>query len=79
MKTTLTLTLAVLLAGTALVPNAAADDDPPQCGFYPCDCTLGTIGCIIKEFVAAGKRFVDENDPRDWPCTCDPMPEPLGP
>lgn len=79
MKTTPLLIIAVLMTGTTLLPNAAADDDPPQCGFYPCDCTLGTIGCIAENASAEAKRLVEDNDPRDWPCTCDPMPNPLGP
>ena len=69
MTTRLLAILLLLATLIAFVPSAAAQPPGPQCG-------VGVMQCdwLIQKV----KDAAEELDPRNWPCTCDPMPGPLG-
>lgn len=81
MKTT-TLMLGAALVGAALAALApAAQAEPLACselvgGEHHCEYYVVCVGPYYTEY---GWRTckVGLEDPRHWPCTCDPMPEPI--
>ena len=77
------LALTTLLLATVLVPTAAACTCDPIPALQLVRCVVGGSECppAVEDLglptVQEVKDFVDENDPRDWPCACDPVPSPL--
>lgn len=81
MKTVIaTLALALVLTPTALAwPPCTCDPNPvtdlAQCLVNGTDCPPAVGGLDLPEPNVKG--LVEQLDPRNWPCTCDPMPSPL--
>lgn len=64
MKRLLIIGLLVLVLGMVVTPGAEAHDLP--------DCDTEDTTCHH----AWVKHTATELDPRNWPCTCDPQPDP---
>ncbi len=71
MRTMLMLTL-VAIAALVMTPGVQAKEDPPQC-VMPCDGPMDTLKEKLKDEVEQAR---EDLDPRNWPCTCDPQPQP---
>lgn len=76
--------LALMLAPTALATPPCTCDPNPITDLARCLSLDGDTDprcpIVVKEPedpAPAIKDLVDELDPRDWPCTCDPMPTPI--
>ena len=65
-----TLLVTGLLLGIALagVPGVAAKPDDPQC-IIQCDWKEQ----VVRDVLALAKALGHDLDPREWPCTCDPV------
>ena len=68
---------------TMAVPSAVAQWPPCTCDPNPVTdlvkCLKDDRYCEDHPEVRQVKQLLHDLDPRNWPCTCDPPPEPLDP